>query len=92
MLAAVSYCMLLLAAIIYYLLQAITKFSLYLKLDSTMTYYFPSIFHIFITLSKRTWSTENEIYKKFKWIPFKIDSIPWNGLLKRHLWRRMIDM
>ncbi len=43
-------------------------------------------------MSKRTWSTENEIYKKFKWIPFKIDSVPWNGLLKRHLWRRMIDV
>jgi len=43
-------------------------------------------------MSKRTWSTENEVYKKFKWIPFKIDSVPWNGLLKRHLWRRMIDM
>ncbi|CAF0974994.1 unnamed protein product [Adineta steineri] len=59
--------------------------------QSTIIYYFPSIFHIFITMSKRTWSTENEIYKKFKWIPFKIDSVPWNGLLKRHLWRRMID-
>lgn len=43
-------------------------------------------------MSKRTWSTENEVYKKFKWIPFKIDSPPWNGLLKRQLWRRMIDM
>jgi hypothetical protein len=43
-------------------------------------------------MSKRTWATENEVYKKFKWIPFKIDSVPWNGLLKRHLWRRMIDM
>ena len=43
-------------------------------------------------MSKRTWSTENEIYKKFKWIPFKIDNVPWNGLLKRHLWRRMIDV
>lgn len=58
---------------------------------SLVTYYFPSIFHIFLTMSKRTWSTENEIYKKFKWIPFKIDSVPWNGILKRHLWRRMID-
>ncbi|CAF4629322.1 unnamed protein product [Rotaria sp. Silwood1] len=59
---------------------------------STTIYYFPSIFHIFITMSKRTWSTENEVYKKFKWIPFKIDSVPWNGLLKRQLWRRMIDI
>ncbi|CAF0742860.1 unnamed protein product [Rotaria sordida] len=59
---------------------------------STIIYYFPSIFHIFITMSKRTWSTENEIYKKFKWIPFKIDNVPWNGLLKRQLWRRMIDI
>jgi len=57
-----------------------------------MTYYFPSMFHIFITLSKRAWSTENELYKRFKWIQFKLDSAPWNGLLKRHLWRRMIDM
>ena len=60
-------------------------------LESTTIYYFPSVFHIFVTMSKRTWSTENDIYKKFKWIPFKIDSVPWNGLLKRHLWRRMID-
>ncbi len=65
---------------------------LFCKLESTTIYYFPSIFHIFVTMSKRTWSTENEVYKKFKWIPFKIDSVPWNGLLKRHLWRRMIDM
>jgi len=43
-------------------------------------------------MSKRAWSTENEMYKKFKWIPFKTDNAPWNGLLKRHLWRRMIDM
>ena len=61
------------------------------RLGASMTYYFPSLFHIFVTMSKRTWSTENDIYKKFKWIPFKIDSVPWNGLLKRHLWRRMID-
>ena len=60
-------------------------------LESTTIYYFPLVFHIFVTMSKRTWSTENDIYKKFKWIPFKIDSVPWNGLLKRHLWRRMID-
>ncbi|UJR23738.1 hypothetical protein I4U23_026715 [Adineta vaga] len=59
---------------------------------STVIYYFPSVYHIFVTMSKRTWSTEHEIYKKFKWIPFKIDSVPWNGLLKRHLWRRMIDI
>ncbi|CAF1036217.1 unnamed protein product [Adineta ricciae] len=58
---------------------------------STISYYFPSVFHVFVTMSKRTWSTEHEVYKKFKWIPFKIDSVPWNGLLKRHLWRRMID-
>ncbi len=57
-----------------------------------MTYYLPSVFHIFVTLSKRTCSTENEMYKKFKWIPFKLDGAPWNGLLKRYLWRRMIDM
>jgi hypothetical protein len=68
------------------------QFSFFCELESTIIYYFPSIFHIFVTMSKRTWSTENEIYKKFKWIPFKIDSVPWNGLLKRHLWRRMIDM
>ena len=55
-------------------------------------YYFPTTFHVFVTMSRRTWATENEVYKKFKWIPFKIDSVPWNGLLKRHLWRRMIDM
>ena len=67
------------------------NFFSYLSIDSSIIYYFPSVFHIFVTMSKRTWSTENEIYKKFKWIPFKIDSIPWNGLLKRHLWRRMID-
>lgn len=61
------------------------------NIGSVVTYYFPSVFHLFLTMSKRTWSTENEVYKKFKWIPFKIDSVPWNGLLKRHLWRRMID-
>ncbi|CAM4857476.1 unnamed protein product [Rotaria socialis] len=59
---------------------------------STIVYYFPSMFHIFITMSKRTWSTEHEVYKKFKWIPFKLENPPWNGLLKRHLWRRMIDI
>lgn len=64
----------------------------FINLESTIVYYFSVNFHIFVTMSKRTWSTENEIYKKFKWIPFKIDSVPWNGLLKRHLWRRMIDM
>jgi len=69
----------------------LTVISLVFSLESCVTYYFPSVFHIFLTMSKRTWSTEHEIYKKFKWIPFKIDSVPWNGLLKRHLWRRMID-
>lgn len=54
-------------------------------------FYCPSNFHLFVTMNKRTWSTENEIFKRFKWIPFKIDNVPWNGLLKRHLWRRMID-
>ena len=43
-------------------------------------------------MSKRVGSTENGIYKKFKWLPFKIDGAPWNGMLKRYLWRRMIDM
>lgn len=61
-------------------------------LESRRLFYSPLNYHLFLTMSKRTWSTENEIYKRFKWIPFKIDSVPWNGLLKRHLWRRMIDM
>ncbi|CAF0737811.1 unnamed protein product [Didymodactylos carnosus] len=57
----------------------------------SIVYYYPSTFHIFVTLSKRTWSNENDVLKQFKWIPFKIDAMPWNGILKRYLWRRMVD-
>ena len=67
-------------------------FVFFYSIDTTDTFYFPSKFHLFITLSKRLWPTENVIYKEFKWIPFKIENDPWNGLLKRHLWRRMIDV